>query len=384
MSSSQVERVLFVHAHPDDESISTGGTIAVLVDRGSAVTVLTCTSGERGEVIPEQLASLRGNPETLAAHRRNELATAMSVLGVIDHRYLGQADARWPGREPRTYTDSGMRWGSTSTDRPTPLPLEEVDPSSLTAAELGEVAADIAAVISATQPHLVVSYDETGGYGHPDHVRAHEATRVACEVLNVPFFVIAQGPAQSRLMTVDVSSVLDRKRAALEAHRSQLTVAGDEFVTPGGAVEPIGAVEYFQRYPPTGAFDESGWATRVATSILAAFLGVVVGAVLTVVLDSTVIVAGVTVPWGLIAAVVVSLSLIAGLRLVFESRVVAAIAALGMLGSAAVVALTTPVGPALDNPLAVLVAIGLPIIAFVLAWPRLGRARRGKVESYDK
>jgi N-acetyl-1-D-myo-inositol-2-amino-2-deoxy-alpha-D-glucopyranoside deacetylase len=200
----------------------------------------------------------------------------------------------------------------------------------------------------------------------------------------VPFFVITSGATRARLMTVDVSRVLDRKRAALEAHRSQLTVTGDEFVTPGGAVEPIAAVEYFRRYPPTGAFDESGWATKLATTILAAFLGVVVGAVLTVVLDSTLAIASVTVPWGLIAAVVLSLSLIAGLRLVFESRVVAAVAAVGMFGSAAVMALTTPVGPALDNPLVVLLAIGLPIIAFVMAWPLPRRVPRGKVVANAK
>ena len=70
------ERVLFVHAHPDDESISTGGTIATLVDRGAAVTVLTCTRGERGEVIPPELSHFEGSPD-LVAIREDELRGAL-------------------------------------------------------------------------------------------------------------------------------------------------------------------------------------------------------------------------------------------------------------------------------------------------------------------
>jgi N-acetyl-1-D-myo-inositol-2-amino-2-deoxy-alpha-D-glucopyranoside deacetylase len=379
MSSSQViERVLFVHAHPDDETLATGGTIALLVDRGSAVTVITCTRGERGEVISDDLVHLRANPEALAVHRQTELVAAMEVLGVTDHRYLGEADARWPGRDPRTYTDSGMRWGTTATDERTPMPLEELDPCSLAAAELGEVAADIAAVISAVQPHVVVSYDENGGYGHPDHIRVHEATRIACEVLNVPFFEIVDDVKWQKLVVVDVAAALDRKRSALDAYRSQLTVVGEEFITPGGARAPITAIERFRRYrAPSSAFDESGWPTRVATCILAAFLGIVIGAVFTVVVGSAAVNGGV--PWGAIAGVVVALALVAGLRLVFESRLVAIIAAIGMIGSAALVALATSVSPALNDSVLVLATVGLLIVAFAVVPLRFGRARRGKV-----
>ena len=107
-----IERVLFVHAHPDDETITTGATIATLVENGAAVTVLTLTRGERGEVIPVDLASLEGDLEALAAVREAELAQALSHLGVRDHRFLGNPDARWAGRTARRYVDSGMRWGA--------------------------------------------------------------------------------------------------------------------------------------------------------------------------------------------------------------------------------------------------------------------------------
>src|SRR3712207_5287908 len=111
------ERVLFVHAHPDDESISTGGTIATLVDRGAAVTVLTCTRGERGEVIPPELAHFEGSPD-LVPIREEELRKALRELGVVDGRFLGAPNARRPGLPERSYLDSGMRWGA---DGPEPV-----------------------------------------------------------------------------------------------------------------------------------------------------------------------------------------------------------------------------------------------------------------------
>ena len=122
------ERVLFVHAHPDDETLATGATIATLVDAGAFVSVLTCTRGELGEVIPAELAHLGG--EELGEHRLGELRTALSVLGVTDHRVLGEPNARWEGRGPRRYLDSGMVWGSAGAE-PVPSP----DGRSLSAAE---------------------------------------------------------------------------------------------------------------------------------------------------------------------------------------------------------------------------------------------------------
>src|SRR5690606_34212540 len=178
--------VLFVHAHPDDETISTGGTIATLVDAGVEVTVVTCTRGERGEVIPAGLAHLEGNGPELAEHREGELAEAMRVLGVEDHRYLGDHGARLADLPPRRYLDSGMVWG----DSGKPQPVPDLDSKALCSAPTEEVAADIAAVIAAIQPDAVVSYDADGGYGHPDHIRAHVAARRAADVMAVPFYAV--------------------------------------------------------------------------------------------------------------------------------------------------------------------------------------------------
>src|SRR5690554_6189782 len=224
--------VLFVHAHPDDETISTGGTIATLVDAGVEVTVVTCTRGERGEVIPAGLAHLEGNGPELAEHREGELAEAMRILGVEDHRYLGDPSARLADLPPRRYLDSGMVWD----DAGRPQPVPDLDSKSLCSAPLEEVAADIAAVIAAVQPDAVVSYDADGGYGHPDHIRAHMATRRAADVMAVPFFAV-QPPAAAAApesRKIDVSAVLERKVLAMQAHGTQITVTDDHFALSSG------------------------------------------------------------------------------------------------------------------------------------------------------
>ena len=101
--------VLFVHAHPDDETLATGGLIAELAARGVRVAVLTAMRGEQGEVVEGPLSALTGTPE-LTAHREGEVAAACATLGVRHHAFLGSPDARAAGRPPRRYTDSGMAW----------------------------------------------------------------------------------------------------------------------------------------------------------------------------------------------------------------------------------------------------------------------------------
>ncbi|CAN5283158.1 hypothetical protein BH11ACT4_BH11ACT4_20490 [soil metagenome] len=379
------ERVLFVHAHPDDETISTGATIATLVDRGAEVAVLTCTRGERGEVIPDDLQYLLGSPDALADYREGELAAALAALGVRDHRMLGEPDARWSGRAPRRYVDSGMRWAADGTAEP----LESPDAQSLSAAELGEVAADIAAVLLQLQPDVVVSYDADGGYGHPDHLRAHEATRTAAEVIGVPFYVVKEGGAGGATLTVDAAPVADRKRAALSAYRTQLTVDGDSFSLSSGAPRPIVEPERFARLrpAPTG-FGDHSLVSRISSCLIALVLGGVAGAVLTVVHQATVPVGSVPVPWGVIAGILLVTGLLVGLRVVFETRVVAACAAAGVIAASAFLALQSPGGSVLvvSGWAGYLWTFAPVVIAIVvLGWPgrrtRSGRVAKDKIGS---
>lgn len=365
------ERVLFVHAHPDDETLATGAAIATLVEAGAHVTVLTCTRGELGEVIPEELRHLSG--EALGQHRAGELAAALAALGVSDHRFLGDAGARWQGRPPRRYLDSGMRWGAKGAE-----PLESVDGLSLTAAEEGEVAADIAAVILDVQPDVVVSYAADGGYGHPDHVRTHAAARTAADVLGVAFYAVDSEGARRGPVVVDPAPVLDRKRRALEAHATQIAVAGDEYALSSGGPKPIAATESFTRVrTDEPSFTDYGIVARIITFVVAAGLGLFAGALLTAAHQATADVAGIPVPWGIIAGLLIVGCLLIGLRIVFESRIVALVAAVGFIGAAALLALQGAGGSVIvpDNPAGYAWTFGPVLVAtVVLAWPKLARS----------
>lgn len=400
---SEQERVLFVHAHPDDETLVSGGTIATLVDQGALVTVVTCTRGERGEVIPPELRHLSGAPGELAAHREGELRDALAILGVTDHRYLGSAGARWRGRAERRYVDSGMVWGADGAE-----PLPDLDTDCLAAADLGEVASDIAVVITDMRPHIVVSYDDFGGYGHPDHIRAARAARRAADVYGVPFYAIdssrpaaidtsepaaidtsrpaatSAGPAAATsadLVVVDIRPVLDRKRRALAAHRTQVVIArsGNEFALSNGVVQPLDGVERFRRvhreYPqPTALFADQPFGLKVVGAVVGLLVGLAAGAILTVAHQAAVTVAAVTLPLGLAAGILVVAALLAGLRLVFGTRVVAGFAALGIVSVIGILSLRSAGGSVLvpQSLAGVVWAIAPTVIAIVvLGWPRL-------------
>lgn len=145
--------LLFVHAHPDDETLATGTTLAHYVAAGDEVHVLTCTLGEEGEVIPPELSHLdSAHDDTLGAFRREELREAMRRLGV-HHAVLDG------------YRDSGMA-GMPSAQHP----------HAFARADLDEVSKRVAEHILELAPHVVVTYEEHGGYGHPDHIQTHRAT----------------------------------------------------------------------------------------------------------------------------------------------------------------------------------------------------------------
>ncbi|MFT4299627.1 MAG: N-acetyl-1-D-myo-inositol-2-amino-2-deoxy-alpha-D-glucopyranoside deacetylase [Aeromicrobium sp.] len=163
-------RLLLVHAHPDDESISNGIAMARYAAEGAGVTLVTCTLGDLGEVLVPELAHLAADADdTLGAHRAGELAAAMAELGVTDHRVLGG-----PGR----FRDSGMKWDEAGNA----TAADEIDPRSFWNADLLEAADLLVAVIREVRPQVLVTYDTFGGYGHPDHIQAHRVAHYAADL----------------------------------------------------------------------------------------------------------------------------------------------------------------------------------------------------------
>ncbi|KJX75091.1 N-acetyl-1-D-myo-inositol-2-amino-2-deoxy-alpha-D-glucopyranoside deacetylase [Mycobacterium lepromatosis] len=156
---SETPRLLFVHAHPDDESLSNGATIAHYTSRGAQVQVVTCTLGEEGDVIGDRWAELTvDHADQLGGYRIFELTEALRALGVSAPIYLGGA-GRW--------RDSGMR-GTAPRRRQRFIDADE-----------NEVIGALVAIIRELCPHVVVTYDPRGGYGHPDHVHTHLVTAAA-------------------------------------------------------------------------------------------------------------------------------------------------------------------------------------------------------------
>ncbi|MGN9840875.1 N-acetyl-1-D-myo-inositol-2-amino-2-deoxy-alpha-D-glucopyranoside deacetylase [Nonomuraea sp. H19] len=160
-------RLLLVHAHPDDESIGTGATMAKYAAEGAHVTLVTCTLGEEGEVIPADLAHLAADQDdALGPHRIGELEAACRALGVEDHRFLGG---------PGHWRDSGMM-GVASNDHP----------KAFWQADLDEAAGELVKIIREVRPQVLVTYDDNGFYGHPDHIQAHRVSRRAFELAAKP------------------------------------------------------------------------------------------------------------------------------------------------------------------------------------------------------
>jgi N-acetyl-1-D-myo-inositol-2-amino-2-deoxy-alpha-D-glucopyranoside deacetylase len=267
------QRIMFVHAHPDDESIETGATMALYAARGAAVTLVTCTLGEEGEVIPPELAHLAADrDDTLGEHRVGELRAACAALGVTDHRFLGGA-GRW--------RDSGMM-GTPSTERP----------GCFWRADPGEADTALVAVIRETRPQVIVTYDERGYYGHPDHIQAYRVTRRAFGKAADPGFAPDTGPPwrplklyatampRSALVEglellrsranpftvvgsvddlpygvpdeqvtarVDGGTERDAKIAALRAHATQISVAPPFYALSDNVGQELSAVEHYTR-----------------------------------------------------------------------------------------------------------------------------------------
>lgn len=263
MISPVPRRLLLVHAHPDDESITTGATIARYAAEGAEVTVVTCTLGEEGEIVRElpELAGLGAwAADQLGGYRVAELKAACAALGVSRHRYLGGL-GRW--------RDSGMAGAPSA-----------AHPRAFTGGAVEEQAAQLAEILDEVRPQVVVTYDAFGGYGHPDHVRAHEITMAAApraESVARVFHTVASRdtvraglaalraagtsrfpvppdgelpvtPDDEITTVLDVAAHLPAKLAALRAHATQLTVfdgAVPHFALTNEVAQPIPARDHF-------------------------------------------------------------------------------------------------------------------------------------------
>jgi N-acetyl-1-D-myo-inositol-2-amino-2-deoxy-alpha-D-glucopyranoside deacetylase len=229
-------RLLLVHAHPDDESIYTGATMARYAAEGAQVTLVTCTLGELGEIIPPSLAYLAAEKEDrLGEYRIGELAAACAALGVTDHRFLGG-----PGR----WRDSGMM-GTEGND----------DPRCFWRADVDQAARALLDVIGEVRPQVLVTYDANGAYGHPDHIQAHRVAWRACELAGpdgpAKFYATAalgSGPSDGQdLVTteIDAGAWSGQKLAAMRAHATQITVDAPFFALSDGVRRPASGTEYY-------------------------------------------------------------------------------------------------------------------------------------------
>ena len=166
-------RLLAIHAHPDDESSKGAASTAKYIREGVEILVVSCTGGERGDILNE---SFELGERDIAEVRREEMALAAEVLG-IQHRWLGFEDSGWPDGDPKPPLPDGCFAA---------LPLEQV-------------AAPVVDIVREFRPHVITTYDENGGYPHPDHIRTHEVAMYAWQkaadetfVTDAPAWAIAK------------------------------------------------------------------------------------------------------------------------------------------------------------------------------------------------
>lgn len=243
--SAAETRPLFVHAHPDDETLVTGTLMAMCVAHGMKVSVLTATRGEKGEVVPGSVPA--GTAKTLTELRVAELARGLDAFGVTDHFFLGEGYARASGQPARQYEDSGMVWVSPELAGPAP----DAGPASLSRSDLDEEVADLVALITATKPTILISYDEGGTYGHPDHVRVWEITAAAAARTNLPF-IEAHPLALDGFEYTDLSEYRDTVVAAAQCFPTQLALSGDKLVLSGGQERSLASGIAVRIHEPRG------------------------------------------------------------------------------------------------------------------------------------
>jgi N-acetyl-1-D-myo-inositol-2-amino-2-deoxy-alpha-D-glucopyranoside deacetylase len=203
---------MLVHAHPDDETIGNGVTMAKHVAEGGQVTLVTCTLGEEGEVLVPELVHLDAEHEdNLAPQRLAELTEAMRILGVTDFVRLG-GDGR--------YRDSGMAYD----DKGRAIARDVLRDGIFWTADLRAASDDLVALVRDRRPQVLVAYNEIGGYGHPDHVQAHRVAMYGYLLAGVPGY----RPDLGEPWTVDRVLWSTMSATRMKAAVSALRAAGDE------------------------------------------------------------------------------------------------------------------------------------------------------------
>src|SRR6478609_5318661 len=221
------QRLLLVHAHPDDEVIGQGATMAKYAAEGRGVTLVTCTAGEMGEILVPGLEHLAADQtDTLGLHRRGELEAAMKELGVTDHRFLGGFG---------TYRDSGMKWHEDGHA----VPADDVPDNAFWYADLTEAADHLVAVIREVRPQVLVTYDQFGGYGHPDHIQAHRVAMYAAQLAAVPSYRRDLGEAWQIAKIYWNAMSESRMRAGLRSLRDAGDSTSFEGMDPDGPLPPF-------------------------------------------------------------------------------------------------------------------------------------------------
>jgi N-acetyl-1-D-myo-inositol-2-amino-2-deoxy-alpha-D-glucopyranoside deacetylase len=258
--------LMIVHAHPDDEVIGSGGTFARYAEEGIRTVLVTATLGEEGEIVVKEMDTPE-NHARLANIRREELRRATALLGIAHQEFLG-------------YRDSGMAG----------LPCNE-HAECFNMADMAEATRRLVRLVRAYKPQVLVSYNEHGGYGHPDHIASHRVTVAAFDAaadparypdagpawevaklyemnrpreitrraweqmrergmktpLDNPEYDITRYTAPDEVVTtkIDVAQYMDRKRAALLEHVTQIAADGPFLSMPEDIGRQWYGVEYF-------------------------------------------------------------------------------------------------------------------------------------------
>lgn len=362
------KKVLLVHAHPDDESLFTGHVIADRVSSGASVMVLSLTRGERGKVKLEDLKSLEGNLSAMGAFRSNELRNALAQFGPVQHKFAGT----------RAYLDSGMRINAFGK----PVKRRRTDEMALSSVSTAVISDDIYQTLLQFRPDAVITYNRKGGFGHPDHKKAHEATAMALRRYarsyrsrSPQFWTIAE-PGERFDVEIGNEKTARMKKAALEQHASQVSVGSETYYLVPGREFRYDAKERLRRASTRPWL----WLKPVFLALWALPLGVLLGFAGTL-LHSVTASDDARTPIGLAVALVMTFALALALRLLRNSRGALYLMSLTLAGTVFWLSRPTPSGDALiiDNQAGNLWVYGsLIICAVVILFPKIRPGSWGK------